>query len=96
MTLSKLQFIHIWNSLYEYNMNSKELAKNGVVLFEHDKHLYDLNIYLLKMLLTEAQVDFIIFSIFSDNKYIEGLGNIDNAEDCYKYITEIDNNIEKE
>lgn len=96
MKISKLQFIHIWNSLYEYNMNSKELTKNGVVLFDHDKHLYDLNIFLLKMLLTEAQVDFIIFSIFSDNKYIEGLGNIDNAEDCYKYITEIDNNIEKE
>lgn len=89
--MNKEQFINIWELLFNYNKRSKELIKLNINLFEHDKELYTGIIMLLKVILeNQAQVDFVIFSIFAKDKYIEELDDtIDTADKCWEYINNI-------
>jgi len=89
--MNKEQFIDIWNLLDRYNKRSKELYKTGINLVEYDKTLYNGIIMLLKTIFeSQAKVDFIIFSIFSEDKYIEELGEeINTAELCWNHLNNI-------
>ena len=79
------QFEDIWNSLYSYSLNVEIAFKMGIDLSIWDKQLYNSLILLLKIHYNEAQVDFIIFSIFDKSPELE----IENGEKIYLYTPEI-------
>lgn len=83
--LSQTQFEEIWQSLYSYSLNTQTSINMGIDLSQWDKRLYNIIIMLLKTYYNEAQVDFIIYSIFDENPEIE----IEEGEKIFLYTPEI-------
>jgi len=95
--MNKEKFIIVWNEIVRWNDNNKALFKLGVDISKHDKLLYNIVIHLLLTHYNEAQVDFILWSIFDDTREMpvgEEIVKIDNAETCWDYIQKWDEKIE--
>lgn len=79
-------FYMIYYSLSEYDKHNKELYRLGIDLNIHDKHLYNLVINILKELICDEQLDFIIFCIFSDEAKDIGIIDCETAWEKYNEI----------
>ena len=96
--MDKDKFIIVWNEIVRWNDNNKALFKLGVDISKHDKLLYNIVIHLLLTHYNQAQVDFILWSIFDDVREIpvgDETVTINTGELCWEYIQKWENKLEE-
>lgn len=88
----RFNFIMMWDLLEDYRISSKKLSELGISANGHDSKLYKIMELLLHELFTDEQVDFIIWSVFDDERELK-IGEetvvIETADLAWEYVNKI-------
>ena len=70
MNMDKSTFLLTWNALEDWTYKTKKLYELGIDSAKYDKNLYNIIIQLLSLHFDSEQIDFIVWSIFDDNRQL--------------------------
>lgn len=95
MNMDKSTFFITWNALEDWSYKTKKLYEVGIDSARYDKILYNIVIDLLSLHFDSEQIDFIVWSIFDDNRQLpigeEQTITINSAELCWEYLNKFKN-----